>query len=311
MSELKKIIFIVGPTAIGKSEVGFLLAKRIGGEIVSCDSMQIYKEVTIASNKPSVQEMKDVAHHLVDIISVEDEFDVSKFNDLAICAINDVHKRGFVPIVVGGSGLYMQILLDGIFEGAPRNMELRGELISIAKEKGNDCLYGLLKEKDPVAAEKIHPNDLRRIVRILEVCMVENRKHSELKEDRKGLWGRYDISIYCLNCDREMLYDRINKRTDKMFDSGLVDEIRRIECLKLSKTSRGLIGIKEVLTYLSGECELGFAKDLIRQNTRRFAKRQMTWFRKENRVKWIKIDQYGSIIDVVDTIYKDVYSNVE
>ncbi|MBU0468999.1 MAG: tRNA (adenosine(37)-N6)-dimethylallyltransferase MiaA [Candidatus Omnitrophica bacterium] len=311
MSELKKIIFVVGPTAVGKSEVALLLAKKINGEIVSCDSMQIYKEINIASNKPSEQEMKDIAHHLVDIVSVEDEFDVSRFNDLAVSAIKDIHNRGLVPIVVGGSGLYMQILLDGIFEGAPKNQELRGDLIAIAKQKGNESLYGLLQEKDPIAAEKIHQNDLRRIVRVLEVCMMENRRHSELKEERKGLWGNHDISIYCLNCDREMLYDRINKRTDKMFDAGLVDEIRKIECLKLSKTARGLIGIKEVLSYLSCECDLEGAKDLIKQNTRRFAKRQLTWFRRESRARWIKADEYYSINDVVSAIFKGIYSKVE
>ena len=306
MSELKKIIFIVGPTAIGKSDVALQLSKKVRGEIVSCDSMQIYKEISIASNKPTEQEMKEVVHHLIDIVSVEDEFDVARFNDLANDAIKDVHSRGLIPIVVGGSGLYMQILLDGIFEGAPENPDLRHELISIADQNGNEHLHDLLKEKDPVAAEKIHTNDLRRIVRALEVCMMENRMHSELKKERKGLWGKYDISIYCLNCDREMLYDRINKRVDNMFRAGLIDEIKNLDGLSLSKTARVLIGVKEILGYLSGELKIEVAKDLMKQNTRRFAKRQLTWFRREDRVKWINIDEYASMGNVIELIFKEI-----
>lgn len=306
MSELKKIIFIVGPTAIGKSDVALQLSKKVRGEIVSCDSMQIYKEISIASNKPTEQEMKEVVHHLIDIVSVEDEFDVARFNDLANDAIKDVHSRGLIPIVVGGSGLYMQILLDGIFEGAPENSDLRHELISIADQQGNEYLHGLLKERDPVTAEKIHTNDLRRIVRALEVCMMENRMHSELKKERKGLWGKYDIFIYCLNCDREMLYCRINKRVDKMFGAGLIDEIKNLDGLSLSKTARVLIGVKEILGYLSGELKSEVAKDLMKQNTRRFAKRQLTWFRREDRVKWINIDEYASMGNVIELIFKEI-----
>lgn len=309
MSALKKIIFIVGPTAIGKSDVALELAKNIQGEIVSCDSMQIYREISIASNKPTKKEMDEVKHHLVDIVSVEEEFDVARFNDLAIDVVNDIHDRGLVPIIVGGSGLYMQILLDGIFEGAPENTDLRQELISIADEKGNEHLHRLLAEKDPVAAGKIHANDRRRIVRALEVFMMENRKHSELKKERQGLWGRYDIYIYCLNCDREMLYDRINCRVDKMFDDGLLDEIKGLGVFDLSKTARGLIGLKEVVGYLSGGYDIEEAKDLMKQNTRRFAKRQLTWFRRESRAKWIDVNEFLSTEQVARCILKEISWN--
>ena len=286
----KNIIFISGPTAIGKSEVAVYLAKKINAEIVSCDSMQVYREVNIATNKPSEKEMQGVPHHLIDVVSVIDEFDVAKYNQLALSAIEDIHKRGKNVIVAGGTGMYMQVLLDGIFEGSPKDIELREGLLEQAEKHGSGIIYKMLVEEDPDAASKIHENDTKRIVRALEVCLTTNTKMSEAQKDRKGLWGSCDIQIFALNADREALYEKINERVDNMFDAGLVDEVKNISGLKMSITGDKIIGVKEVMGYLNGDYDLVAARDMLKQNTRRYAKRQLTWFRKEHRIKWIDID---------------------
>jgi len=196
---LKKIIFIVGPTAVGKSEVAFALAQSIQGEIISCDSMQVYKEINIASNKPSKAELKEIPHHLMNIVSVEEEFDVAQFNQRTLKAIDQIFENHHVPIVVGGSGLYMSILLDGLFQGAKANPQLRKQLQTQADEHGLESLYQQLQELDPKAAEKIHPHNLKRMIRALEVCLSEGEIFSERQKKRQGLWGQYDITLIALN----------------------------------------------------------------------------------------------------------------
>ena len=293
----RSIIFIVGPTAVGKSEVALSVAREIKGEIISCDSMQIYKEINIASSKPSAQEIKKVPHHLVNVMSVCDEFDVARFNTLANAAVKDILARGRIPIIVGGSGLYMQILLDGIFESSSRDELLREKLKQEAEVKGNAYLYDWLKKHDPQAASKIHVNDMKRIVRALEVCLTQKTAISQLQKNRAGLWGKYDITVIGLNQKRENLYERINGRVESMFQSGLIDEIKNISVLHLSKTAQGLIGIKEILSYLRRENTLDEAKENMKQNTRHLAKKQLTWFRKEKRIQWIDVD--GKIPSVI------------
>jgi len=297
-----KIIFIVGPTAVGKSDVAFNLAQKIRGEIISCDSMQIYKGINIASNKPSMNSLNNIPHHLVDIRSVEMEFDVAQFNQLTISALEEIFRKNHVPIVVGGSGLYMQILLDGIFKGGSKNEALRKDLNEQARQRGNQYLYDELKQEDPRAAEKIHPNDIRRVVRALEIYRTEQIPISKLQKDRKGLWGNYDISLYCLDRQRPELYDRINRRVEQMFQEGIIDEIKSINGVLWSQTAGKIIGIQEVRKYLSGECSLEETKEQIKLNTRHLAKRQLTWFRREKRLHWIMIadeDTSESIAEVI------------
>ncbi len=286
----KKIVFIVGPTAVGKSDVGLCLCAKIPGEIVSCDSMQIYREINIASNKPSREVLKKVPHHLIDILSVRDEFDVARYNELALAAIADIHRRGRIPIVVGGSGMYMQVLLDGIFQGGVKNESLRKDLKGQAHQYGNQFIYDKLKEEDPEAAQKIHPNDTRRIVRALEICLTERIPISELQKQRRGLWGAYDIRVFGLNCDREQLYERINRRVEQMFEKGLVEEIEKVREAPWSLTAKKIIGVQEVMGFLNKEYDLAQAKERMKLNTRRLAKRQLTWFRKEKRIQWIEVD---------------------
>ncbi len=303
------IVFIVGPTAVGKSEIAFLLAKKINGEIVSADSMQVYKEINIASNKPEQAVMDEVPHHLIGIVSVEEDFDVARFNEMAVSCIHQIHQRGHVPIVVGGSGMYIQVLLDGIFEGAAKDEQLRQSLKKEAEEKGISYLYERLKQLDPKAADKIHPNDLRRIIRALEVYELEDMPISELQKHRSGLWGKYDIKIFGLNMDRQKLYEKIEHRVDVMFEKGLIDEIILLRDFRLGYTADRMIGKDEVQGYLDGLYDLEKAKALMKMNTRRLAKRQLTWFRREKRIQWLDINFDGSNIgEIVEKIIHHILS---
>lgn len=286
----KKIIFIVGPTAVGKSQAAVCLAKNIQGEIISCDSMQIYKEINIASDKPSRDILNKVPHHLVNVLSVEEEFDVARYNQLALAAIRDIHGRDHIPVVVGGSGMYMQILLDGIFEGGGRNTALRKDLKEQACQYGNQFLYDKLKEEDSQAAKKIHPNDVRRVIRALEICVTEKMPISQLQKQREGLWGKYDIMVFALNREREELYRKIGVRVEEMVQEGLIEEIERLSKVKWSLTANKIIGIREVQGFLKREYSLDQAKELIKLNTRHLAKRQLTWFRRDKRLKWIVVE---------------------
>lgn len=300
----EKIIFIVGPTAVGKSDVALEVADRLSGEIVSCDSMQIYKEINIASNKPDETTSKKIPHHLIDIISVKDDFDVARFNTLAVQAIEDIHKCGRIPVVVGGSGLYMQILLDGLFEGSPKKSNLRTELEQEIATLGSEAMHKRLEQKDPQAAVKIHANDSKRIVRALEVCELTNDTFSSLQKNRQGLWGKYDIALFALNRKREELYDIINRRVDLMVEQGLVEEIKALQSLQLSLTASRLIGVKEILGHLKGEYDLARAIYLMKLNTRHYAKRQLTWFRKEERLNWLEITETNTQQMIADQILK-------
>lgn len=285
----KKVIVIAGPTAVGKSEIALELAKLYAAQIVSCDSAQVYKEISIVSSKASAEDLKNVPHHLVDLISVRDRFDVSQFYQLASHAVEQILKANQLPLVVGGSGLYVAILLDGIFKGGAPDIELRKQLRGEAEQYGPEHVYNRLRTVDPVSAGRIHPNDLKKVIRALEVALVEGAPISAKQRERKGIWGQYDITVIGLNCERELLYERINRRVDVMFEAGLVREIERLDHMELSPSAAGIIGIKEVQGYLRGEYDLDAAKNKMKQNTRRFAKRQLTWFRKEKRLQWIDI----------------------
>ena len=298
----QKIIFIVGPTAVGKSEIAYSLAKRIDGEIISCDSMQIYKEVRVVTSKPSARMLKAVAHHLVDCVSVGEEFDVARFNTLALEAIRVIHARHHVPIIAGGSGLYMQILLDGIFPGTPKNEAIREQLKKQAQRYGSGYLYKKLQKADPPAALKIHPNDARRIIRALEVYKTRREPISSLHKKRRGLWGKYDIKAFALAMDRGILYRRINQRVDDMFAHGAVKEIEYLRDVPLSPTAQRLIGLREIRGFLDGSYDETHARELMKLNTRRFAKRQLTWFRKEKRLEWIAIQENDTVKDITDKL---------
>jgi tRNA dimethylallyltransferase len=301
-----KVFFIVGPTAVGKTDVSIKVAQKIKAEIISCDSMQVYREISIASNKPKASDLKIVPHHLINIISVKDEFDVSLFNQLALKALEDILRKNKVPVIVGGSGMYMQVLLDGIFEGASKDTQLREDLTAQANKKGLDSLYTKLESLDPEAAKNIHPNNLQRVIRALEVCLTQGKPFSVLKQKRKGIWGKYDIKIFALNRAREELYALINKRVDDMFKAGLVEEIKSILKLDLSPTAERIIGVREIKDYLEGKASLEDAKEKIKINTRHYAKRQFTWFRKDKRLEWIQIEQKDKVQDIVSQVLERI-----
>jgi tRNA dimethylallyltransferase len=300
------MIFVVGPTAVGKSEVAVALAQQLNGEIVSCDAMQVYKEISIATSKPSEDLLKKIPHHLIGVQSVKDEFDVARFNDMARQAIDAVVRKGKLPMITGGSGLYMQILLDGIFPGGQKDVRLRQLLEQEADEKGKDVLYARLQEVDPAAAAKIHPSDQRRTIRALEVYETTRQPMSEVKQSRQGLWGKYDIQIFALNRNRAELYERINSRVDEMLAAGLVKEIEGLDFEQLSITARRIIGVEEIYGYLKGEYELERAKYLIQLHSRHLAKRQLTWFRKDKRLQWIMVDENDPAQDVAQKIQKEL-----
>ena len=293
-----KIIFIVGPSAVGKSEIGFRLAQKLNGEIISCDAMQVYREVQIASDKPSRKTLETVPHHLVDIVSVSEDFDVARFRTLAVKAIEDIHGRGKLPVIVGGSGMYMSILLDGIFEDASGEKK-SFEVKSAASTEDIGILFKRLKKVDPVTAQKISPSDRRRILRALEVFDTHGRPISELQKKRSGLWGKYPIKIFALNRPRAEIYRRVEARIDQMFENGLADEVRGLLGVKLSKTASVVIGVPEVKGFLTGEYDLERAKYLMELHTRHYVKRQLTWFRRDSRLTWIVIEDNRNMDEIV------------
>lgn len=296
------IFFIVGPTAVGKSSVAFALANQCKAEIISCDAMQVYREVNIASDKPSQDMQNTVPHHLVDVVSVEDEFDVVKYRDLAMTALNDVNERECVPIFVGGSGMYVNVLLDGIFADVPRDANLRTRFEKLATIEGSDAMHARLKEVDVDAAQRIHPNDVKRIVRALEVFAVTGKPISQLQKKREGLWGTRSITVIGLTRDRAVLYKRAEERIDQMIENGLLEEIKNLRSLKLNNTAARMIGVPEIGAYLDGECDLNRALELMKRNTRHYIKRQLTWFRHDGRVQWIDVDKHdtSSVVDHIN-----------
>ncbi len=306
---LNKIVFIVGPTGVGKSQVALVLASRLDAEIVSCDAMQVYREASIANDKPLPADLEKVPHYLVDCVSVTEDFDVARYRKEAAARIDDILGRGKTPLVVGGSGMYMSILLDGIFEGGKEDPQVRRQIREDAQVQGIEKIYSRLKKVDPQAAAAINPNDERRIIRALEVYLLMKKPITQLQKQRRGLWGNYDIQIFALNRERAELYDRVNQRVEDMFHRGLVEEIKKLNALPLSRSAKGLIGIPELTGYLSGEHALEKAKELIKMNTRHYVKRQLTWFRKDKRLVWIMVNPEESPTDVAVRILEHVNEN--
>lgn len=278
------------------------MAEACQGEIVNCDAMQAYREVRIASNKPAPLLLNKVHHHLLDAVSVTEEFDVAAYFSLALQKVEEICGRGKIPVITGGSGMYVQVLLDGIFDEGTKDPDVRRRLEARCEQEGNAKVYAELRQVDPQAAGKIHPHDRRRIVRALEVYQTAQQPISRLQKSRQGMWGRYDIEMFGLNRPRTELYERINARVDEMVSAGLVEEVQRILAAKMSPTARKMIGFPEISGYLRGEYDLDRAQYLVKMHTRHFAKRQMTWFRKESRIRWIDVRPKSSAEDIAQSI---------
>lgn len=301
--KIDKVLVILGPTAIGKSKLAIELAKRLNGEIISADSMQVYFGMDIGTAKPSKEELEEVPHHLINIISPDRNWSVSDFVSNARSIIEDVIKRGKLPIVVGGTGLYLNALVEGYsFPLIEANKDIRERLEGEAKAYGSLHLYERLKKVDPDAAEKIHYNDLKRIIRALEVFELTGKPISKAQsKDEESL--PYELVIVGLDMDRKKLYEKIEKRIDQMVKSGLIDEVQGLikEGYNKDLTSMQAIGYKEVAEHLHGKYTYDELINILKQNTRNFAKRQMTWFRRFKNVNWYDVEklELGSIINLI------------
>ena len=284
MSVRDRVVIISGPTSAGKSEIAIEVARRMGGEIVSADSMQVYRGMDIGTGKLSEDEMGGIRHHLIDVLEPDEDFNVSKFRELAIGAIDDILSRGKLPIIVGGTGFYIKSLLyTGETSDPGKDPEYKDLLKARAKEEGIDTLYEELKAVDEEYLSRITSNDRSRIVRALEYHHATGRRYSDYCDSVVLAEPRYDARFFVLDCERSILYKKIDERIDRMFDDGLVDEVRGLlsRGIGLEHTSMNGIGYKEVARYLSGGNSLEETKRLVKSNTHRYAVRQCTWFRNQ------------------------------
>ncbi len=283
------VIVICGPTASGKTALSIELAKKINGEVVSADSMQIYKDMDIGSAKPTKEEMGDIKHYMIDFVSPDERYSVADYKKQAIGAIEEILKKGKTPIVVGGTGLYVDSLIYGIeYQNIKLDEEYRNELEKIAEVEGLEKLYNKAKEIDEEAIKNISKNDKKRIIRILEIYKATGKTKTEQEIESRKNEVPYDYRVFALNMDREVLYERINKRVDIMVEQGLIREVENI-CKKYKKypTAMQALGYKEIKEYLEGTLTKEEAIEKIKIETRRYAKRQLTWFRKNKQTIWL------------------------
>jgi tRNA dimethylallyltransferase len=297
--------FLVGPTAVGKSAVALALAVRLDAEIVSADSMQVYRGMDIGTAKPSPAERAAVPHHLVDTVEVGERFDVARYVALARAAIAGIQQRGRTPLIVGGSGLYLRALTEGLGEAPDADPALRAELEAMGRERVLDGL----RRADPEAAERIGPHNFRRLVRALEICRLTGRKSSDLRREWTTASGRDGVAdprplMHGLERDRADLYARCDARAEAMFRAGLVDEVRSLlpRGLAENSTARQALGYKEVVAHLQGEATLEETIALVKTRTRQFAKRQITWFRHQARVEWLHVGAGEDTATVADRL---------
>ena len=299
-----RILVITGPTAVGKTEYAIDLANSFNGEIVSCDSMQLYKYMDIGSAKPTSYERKQAVHHLVDFLDPRDDFSVASYQKLARDAIDDILSRGRLPVISGGSGLYLNSILYFMdFAGAPKNDSYRNELEQVAKKHGTEVLHEMLREKDPDAADRIHPNNIKKTIRALE-RINEGEGNVRPFSEVSRLDTAYDPLLICLTRDREELYERINRRVDMLISAGLVSEVKGLMAMGLDSDDISMkgIGYKEIIEYLNGEFSIDEAVDNIKKNTRHYAKRQLTWFRRYDTMNWINLSEYLNDSDAMKEI---------
>ena len=293
--EKKPLIILTGPTAVGKTAASIGLAKAVGGEIISADSMQVYKEMDIGSAKITPEEMEGVPHHLVDVLEPEEEFNVVRFQELAKEAMKGIYERGHIPIVVGGTGFYIQALLYDIdFTENETDHTYRKELEQLAEEKGEEYLHKLLQEADSESAGQIHCHNVKRVIRALEFYHLSGKQISEHNEKEREKTSPYHFAYFVLTDERSHLYANIDKRVDLMIEQGLVDEVQKLKNMGFHRDMVSMqgLGYKEILDYLDGKTSLEEAIYIIKRETRHFAKRQLTWFRRERDVIWLDKQVY-------------------
>ncbi len=300
-----EVIIIVGPTCSGKTRLSLDIAKKISSEIISADSRQIFKHLDIGTAKPNISDLEKVKHHFIDELDPNEDFNVSIFAERAKEIILKLIGGNIVPLIVGGSGLYIKAVIDGITESADTNKEIRTELLELRQKYGNEYLYNELKKVDEISASKMLPQNWKRVMRALEVFILTGKPiwqhHSEQSENVK-----FNYKQVGLLWERETLYKNIENRVDEMIELGLIKEVKNLLDLGYSKTLNALntVGYKEIIQYLENEITLDRAVELIKRNTRRYAKRQMTWFNKDKRITWYPINQKSDLTDICNSIVK-------
>ena len=308
---MKDLFILAGPTAIGKTEISIKLAQKLNGEIISADSMQIYKYMDIGSGKITKGEMKGVTHHLIDVIEPSEAFSVAEFKEKAESAINQITNKNKLPMLVGGTGFYINSLIYNYsFASTNKDEEYREYLIKLADIEGKEYIHNMLKHVDEEAYNKLNANDLKRVIRALEVYRVSGKPMSEFKEEQNLLDINYNIHYFVLNMDRQKLYSRINLRVDKMVENNLIDEVIKLKEMGYNADMQSMkgIGYKELLYYLNDEISLNEAMEMIKQGSRNYAKRQLTWFRKDPRINWINKDDFYSDDEIVEYIVNKLCS---
>ncbi len=312
LSKKQNLLVIVGPTAIGKTAVSIEVAKKLNGEIISADSMQIYKYMDIGTAKVKPEEMEGIPHYLIDVVYPNEEFTVADFKNYAEKYIKEINGKNKVPIVVGGSGLYLNsIVYELKFTTIKKNEKFRQKCEELANIHGIEYLYNKLYKIDPITANRISPNDLKRIIRALEVYNETGKPMSYFNKNFRKETDKYNLLMIGLNTDRATLYSRIEKRVDMMIEEGLIEEVKMLLDMGYTRdlVSMQAIGYKEIISYLYRETDLEEAINILKRNTRRFAKRQLTWFKRDDRIKWIDIKKFSNVDEISDYIVKQ-YKNI-
>ena len=291
----KPLIVLTGPTAAGKTHLSIALAKAVNGEIISADSMQVYRHMDIGSAKITPEEMDGVPHHLVDVLEPTEDFNIVLFQQMAKAAMEEIYAKGKIPILVGGTGFYIQAITKDIdFTQAEQEDGYRQELEQLAAEQGNEHLHQMLQEVDPVSAKEIHANNVKRVIRALEFYHQNHSPISAHNQEQKEHETPYNLAYFVLNVPRELLYKRIDDRIDEMLDEGLLEEVQKLKDMGYHRgmVSMQGLGYKEILAYLDGEYPLEEAVRILKRDTRHFAKRQLTWFRREKDTIWMNKDEF-------------------
>jgi tRNA dimethylallyltransferase len=305
--EKKSVLIIAGPTASGKSALAIELAKKINGEIISADSMQVYKYMNIGTAKASEKELSEIKHHLIDVLYPDEPFSVAIFKEMAENAIKDISERGKIPIIAGGTGFYINALLYGTdFSSAEKEADdsYRNHLLTLAEEKGKEYIHTMLFKVDPESAEKIHFNNIKRVIRALEFYHETGTKISEHNKNEKSRDKAYHDFMFVLHMNRDILYDRINQRVDQMIEEGLVKEVHGLLHMGYDRSLISMqgLGYKEIIRYIDGECTLEEAVDTLKQSTRHFAKRQITWFKHQNEAIWLDVLKHEDINELTNEV---------
>jgi len=297
-----KVIIICGPTGVGKTAVGIQLAEKLDGEIISADSMQIYRYMDIGTAKPTADEQSRIPHHMIDIVDPDENFDAVRFAEMARDKVMQLHQRGVMPLVVGGTGLYIKALLQGLFQSNPVDPKTRERLMKEAAENGSGILYDRLKRVDPDTADRLHPNDSYRIIRALETIESTGRSISEHQQEHGFSDEPFNALKIYLRIDRQKLYERIDKRVDMMIEEGLVDEVKKLLAMSYSADLKSMqsIGYRHMVEFLAEQLPWDECVRTLKRDTRRFAKRQFTWFGADQQIQWYEPDQLNEIVRLVE-----------